>query len=84
MLVAASAEGHVPPQFARNIRPFDDDAAMTPERVEKVLDSLARAGVIAWEPGATSIELRPRKGLATYLYLRMDGLGKTNRNDNLS
>ena len=61
LTVAASAEGRVPPHLPNSTRTFDDDATITPERVEKVLGSLARAGVIAWEPGATSIELRPRK-----------------------
>lgn len=84
MTVAASAEGLVLPQFAENISSSDDDAAMTPERVERVLESLARAGVIAWEPGATSIKLRPRKVLARYVYLRMHDSRKTNRNDKLS
>lgn len=61
MLVAASAEGRVPASVAEDLRSFGDDATMTPKRVEKLLGSLARAGVIAWEPGATSIELRPRE-----------------------
>jgi hypothetical protein len=69
--LAACAEGRVPAHLVGVIRKFGDDATMSPERVEKLLASLARAGVIAWEPGATSIKLRPCKRRNEISQMRM-------------
>ena len=61
MIIWASTKGGLIVPMDDIFEHAGDDSSLSRERIEALLGGLAKAGIVGWEPGAASVELRPRE-----------------------